>query len=67
MTKYKVGDKVRILKEQECIFAPNGIYKKGNIHTVAGVDHEGDPWFEGDNRCGLGWYNRNSWFEKVEV
>lgn len=66
MTKYKVGDKVRILFDQECIFAPDGIYKKDEIHIVAGVDHEGDPWFEGDQNIGSGWYNRNNWFEKVE-
>lgn len=65
MAKYKVGDKVRILRDQCYRGAPNGMYKAGEIHTVGGFDKYGDPWFEGDKYL-TGWINYNNWFEKVE-
>lgn len=65
MTKYKIGDKIRILEDRTWHDDPNSIYKAGEIHTVAGVDGDGDPWFSG-GRSGIGWGNSGNWFEKVE-
>lgn len=64
MSKYEVGDKVMILNDTSFSKAPNGIYKKGEIHKISGIDYHGNPWFEGD-QTGEGWANIFNWFEKI--
>lgn len=64
MTKYKIGDKIRVLKDKEWSDGSNA-YKAGEIHTVAGIDLYGDPRFKGE-RFSIGWANYGNWFEKVE-
>lgn len=66
MTKYKVGDEIRILKDKEYGYTTNEIYKAGEIYTITGLDEEGDPWFEGDKNPCSGWPNDDNWFEKIE-
>lgn len=40
MTKYKIGDRVKILRDQIFGDAPNGVYKEGEIHTINYVDKD---------------------------
>lgn len=65
MTEYKIGDRVEILRDYETGYAPNGGYKKGEIHTVNFVDEEGCPTFYGqETECR--WGNLSNWFRKIE-